>query len=389
MVQQAADAGADLEDFLGGVNGAVVHIERVGHAAFVKRRAERFDERVHIFRREELTVTTDPRRIIKEGDEPGLHGHPVDFHKRAVKRVRLPIFVGVGFGERQADFLAGLRVWLEQLKLPHQPVEGVGRNLGTGYKSGFDAQPVEQRPRRRFTVDFGQHLLHGLQHVFDHHLAPLALVGTRLVFHDGHAMFLITRIPGLDRAPGELARVAILIGKGHLADGPDAGLNRIAFSHVNGPKHPHFQIGSGISHESLFFAVVCIHVGDATGHGMPRGMGLSCCRRPAKPRRQNPDMIIRQRSEAVTSVLSQKRTLKPELKGRWWALAVRKDCPQMLHGLQQGIGVRAGWGWLLPAKPAAKLIQPVPQTAAHPIDRFQRKGQPQLFRRRLEGKSGQ
>lgn len=82
--------------------------------------------------------------------------------------------------------------------------------------------------------------------------------------------------------------------------------------------------------------------------------------------------------------LSQKRMLKTELKGRHRTLVVRKDGPQMLPGLQQGIGARAGWGWLLPAKPAAKLIQTVPQTAAYPIGRFQRKRQPQLFRRRLE-----
>ena len=40
VVQQTADAGADLKDFLGGVNGTVVHIQCVRHAPFVKGGAE-------------------------------------------------------------------------------------------------------------------------------------------------------------------------------------------------------------------------------------------------------------------------------------------------------------------------------------------------------------
>ena len=73
-----------------------------------------------------------------------------------------------------------------------------------------------------------------------------------MVFHDGDAVFLVAGIPGLDGAPGELARVAVLVGEGHLADGLDAGLDGVALGHVNGAEHPHFQIGSGISHELYF-----------------------------------------------------------------------------------------------------------------------------------------
>ncbi len=36
-----------------------IKIKRVGHAAFAKGGAQRFDEGVHIFRREELAVTAD------------------------------------------------------------------------------------------------------------------------------------------------------------------------------------------------------------------------------------------------------------------------------------------------------------------------------------------
>jgi hypothetical protein len=38
--------------------------------------------------------------------------------------------------------------------------------------------------------------------------------------------------------------------------------------------------------------------------------------------------------------LTQKRMLKMKLKVRWWTFTVRKDRPQMLHGLQQRLGFR-------------------------------------------------
>ena len=130
--------------------------------------------------------------------------------------------------------------------------EGVGRDLRAGQQPGFDAEPVEQSQRRGFAVDFGLHLLDGVQHVLQGHLADFALVGTRLGFHDGDAVLFVAGIPGLDGAPGELAGTAFLIGERHLADGPDAGLDTASLGHVNGPEHPHFQVGSGIAHECFF-----------------------------------------------------------------------------------------------------------------------------------------
>ena len=46
------------------------------------------------------------------------------------------------------------------------------------------------------------------------------------------------------------------------------------------------------------------------------------------------------------------------------------------------------WG-LFPAKPGAQPCQPAVPSAPQPVDRFQRKGQTQFFRRRLDGKPGQ
>ena len=66
--------------------------------------------------------------------------------------------------------------------------------------------------------------------------------------HAGDAVVFVAVVPGLDGAPGELARVAVLVGEGHLADGFDAGGDGMARGHVNGTEHPHFQISSGIAH---------------------------------------------------------------------------------------------------------------------------------------------
>lgn len=87
--------------------------------------------------------------------------------------------------------------------------------------------------------------------------------------------------------------------------------------------------------------------------------------------------------------LAQKRMLKMELECRQRTLTVRKNRPQMLHGLQEWLGLPAGrWG-LLPAKPRPQFVQPPPQAASQPIERFQGEGQPQFFRGGFEGKPRQ
>ena len=81
--------------------------------------------------------------------------------------------------------------------------------------------------------------------------------------------------------------------------------------------------------------------------------------------------------------------LKMKLKIQRRTLAARKGGLKMLHGLQQGIGVRADRRWLFPAKPGAKAIQPLAQLAPQPVECFQGKGQPQLFDRSLDRKTRQ
>ena len=118
-------------------------------------------------------------------------------------------------------------------------------------------------------------------------------------------------------------------------------------------------------------------------------MGLSCCRRLTKFHQQHPGAVIRQKSAAVLSVLTQKRTLKPELKGRQRTLVVRKDCPQMFHRLQQRIGVCADRRRLFPAELRSHRSQALPQSAPQPIDGFQRERQPKFFSGGFEGKPRQ
>lgn len=69
--------------------------------------------------------------------------------------------------------------------------------------------------------------------------------------------------------------------------------------------------------------------------------------------------------------------------------AAGKNRPQMFHGLQQRIRLATDRRRLFPAKSCSHRGQTLPQSAPQPIDRFQREGQPQFFRRRLERKSRQ
>ena len=153
------------------------------HAAFVEGGAEGFDERVHVFRREELAVTADARSVIQEGDEPGLHGRAVDLDIRAVERVGLPHFIGVGLGKGQAVFVGAVPVGLEHFVLLDQAAEGVGGDLGAGQQTLLDAQPVEQGAAWAFCRGPWAGPCRMASSTSSRaHLADLALVGTRAGF---------------------------------------------------------------------------------------------------------------------------------------------------------------------------------------------------------------
>src|SRR5208282_4085532 len=205
--KQAADAGADLDDFLGGVDGAVIDVEAGGHPAFVEGGAQGLNQGSDILSREKLAVTADPAGVIEEGNETGLDGDAPDLEVRAVERVGLPHLIGVGFGEGQAVFARAVAVGLEHFVLADQAVEGGAGHLGTVQKPLLDAQAVEDRTLWSVAMDFGPDRLDDFQNVLGFDLAGLALVGPRLVLHDGNAVFAVAAQPGGDGAPGELARV--------------------------------------------------------------------------------------------------------------------------------------------------------------------------------------
>ena len=115
--EQAADPGADLDDFLGGVDGAVIHVQASWNPAFVEGGAEGFDEGIDVFGREELAVATDAAGVIDESDEAGLDGRALELDVRAVEGVGLPHFIGVGFGKSQALFVFRLGLGLEHVEL--------------------------------------------------------------------------------------------------------------------------------------------------------------------------------------------------------------------------------------------------------------------------------
>jgi hypothetical protein len=89
------------------------------------------------------------------------------------------------------------------------------------------------------------------------------------------------------------------------------------------------------------------------------------------------------------SGLSQKWTLKMQLKIGGRTGTGRKDRPQMLQGLQQGFSPPADRRGLFAAEPGTQTIQLPAQLAPQPIDRFQGEGQPRFFSGGFERKSRQ
>src|SRR5262249_20850271 len=70
--KDAADAGADEDDFLRAVDGAVVDQQLLGDAAFVQGGTESPHQGVDVFLEEELAVTEDAAGVVEESDELGL-----------------------------------------------------------------------------------------------------------------------------------------------------------------------------------------------------------------------------------------------------------------------------------------------------------------------------
>jgi len=228
----------------------IIHVQASWNTALVEGGAQGFDEGIDILGREELAVATDPRSVIEEGNESGLDRNAVDLDVGTVEGVGLPHFIGVGFGKSQALFVVGLCLGLEHVELLDDAGEGARGHLPTSQQPLFDTKPIEDGTFGR-AAELGQEGVNGLLNHFQRDLADFAFVGTRFVFHDGDPVLLVAGVPRLDGTPGELAGMALLIGKGLVADGLDAGLDGMALGHVDGAQHAHFQIRSWISHLCL------------------------------------------------------------------------------------------------------------------------------------------
>jgi hypothetical protein len=122
------------------------------------------------------------------------------------------------------------------------------------------------------------------------------------------------------------------------------------------------------------------------------GDGIIVLSRERKLSWKKPAVVIRQKPKPQWrphGTSTEERLLKTKLKISRGTGTIGKDGLEMLEGLPQGIGVLAGRRGLFPTKPGAQHFQPPVQSAPQPVDRFQGKGHPQFFRRRLERKSRQ
>jgi hypothetical protein len=82
-----------------------------------KKRPKGFGERIDIFGEEKLAVAANAGSIVEEGDETRLSRSACVLNIRSNQGVRLPHFIGVGFGEGQAEFGGRLRIGQGCIKL--------------------------------------------------------------------------------------------------------------------------------------------------------------------------------------------------------------------------------------------------------------------------------
>jgi hypothetical protein len=134
-----------LDDFLGGVDRSIINVQAGRNTTLIESRAQRLDESIHVLGREELAVTADARSIIEEGDEAGLNRGAFDLDIRAIERIGLPHFIGVGFGESQTDLVGALRFGLEQFEGVNHTLKAGTRHLGTTQESLLDAEAIKDR----------------------------------------------------------------------------------------------------------------------------------------------------------------------------------------------------------------------------------------------------
>src|SRR5690606_3308169 len=131
----------------------------------------------------------------------------------------------------------------------HHAAEGVWGDLCALQKPALEADAVERGDVLRLAVaEMSPSLLDDLGDLLNGHLARDAAVRADARMHGGDAVFLVTGVPGLDRAPGELEALAVLVGERLLGDVVDAGDDARAGGEFDRAEHAHLQVGADSFH---------------------------------------------------------------------------------------------------------------------------------------------
>ena len=129
--------------------------------------------------------------------------------------------VGVFHAEGEAFFVVVV-VGGEQVVVANEAVEGGLGDAVWLQQALLDAEAIQGAFVGALVVEVGPGGVEGFEQFLGSDLAGLALVLAGLVGHAGDAVVFVAVEPGLDGAPGELARVALLVEEGHGGDVVDA-----------------------------------------------------------------------------------------------------------------------------------------------------------------------
>lgn len=133
----------------------------------------------------------------------------------------MPEVVGMGFGESEAGFGAGVIGGFEELVAVDDATEGVGGDPVALEDALLDAGTVYFLDVAFFSVKGGQNLVDGFEEVLGSYFTSGTLVAACGGFSDAKSPVVIP--PGLDGPPSESHGLALLVGEGHLTDGFIAG----------------------------------------------------------------------------------------------------------------------------------------------------------------------
>ena len=113
----------------------------------------------------------------------------------------------------------------------------------------LDAEAIQGSLVGALVVEVGFGGIEGFEQFLGRDLAGVPLVAAGARGHAGDTVVLVAVEPGLDGAPGELARVALLVEEGHGGDVADAFLACASRYGVDGAEDAHLEIDRRQLHE--------------------------------------------------------------------------------------------------------------------------------------------